>query len=105
MTILGAVAILITLVATGLELWIYRASGDIYLDRSRPGFLPDAEEVEEETEASSNYAYPENGALDKSELEEYLKELKKIEDTLKKVQNPYSESALSDKSLGISEKE
>lgn len=103
--ILGVEAVVIALATTALELWIYRASGDIYLDRSRPGFLPDAEEVEEETEADSNYTYPENGALDKTELEEYLKELKKVEDTLKKVQNPYGEGALSDKSLGILEEE
>ena len=99
--ILGVGAVLITLAATGLELWIYRASGDIYLDRSRPGFLPDSEEVEEETEANSNYIYSENGPLDKNELEEYLEELKKIEDNLKKIPNPYGDSALSDESLGF----
>lgn len=101
LAILGLGAILLTLTMTGLELWIYRESGDIYLDRSRPGFLPDAEEAEEETEVESNYVYPENGALDGEELDNYLKELKKIEEHLGKIQDPYSENALSDKSLGI----
>lgn len=103
LTILGVGAILIALSATMLELWIYRESGDIYLDRSRPGFLPDVDEVEEETEANSSYAYPENGTLDRAELGEYLDELKKVEDALKKIQDPYGASTLSDKSLGISE--
>lgn len=101
LTILGVGAILLALASTSLELWIYRETGDIYLDRSRPGFLPDADEVEEENETDSGYTYSENGALDKGELDEYLKELKKVEDTLKKIQDPYSAGALSDKSLGI----
>lgn len=101
LVILGVGATLIATAATALELWVYHESGDIYLDRSRPGFLPDAEEVEEETETNSNYTYSENGPLDKDELDEYLKELKKVEDALKKIQNPYSENALSNKSLGI----
>ena len=102
LTILGVGAFLIAIAVTGLELWIYRESGDIYLDRSRPGFLPDAEEVEEETETSSSYVYSENGTLDGEELKEYLDELKKIEHAIDKIQDPYGSSALSDKSLGIS---
>ena len=39
--ILGCSAIAITAITTGLSLFIYRQTGDIYLDRSRPGFLPD----------------------------------------------------------------
>lgn len=101
LTLLGVGAILIAIVATSLELWIYRETGDIYLDRSRPGFLPDAEEVEEDTEADSGYIYPENGALDASELDDYLRELRKVEESLNKIQNPYGSNALSNESLGI----
>lgn len=101
LTILGVSAILIALVATSLELWIYRETGDIYLDRSRPGFLPDAEEAEEDTEADSGYIYPESGTLDAGELDDYLRELKKVEESLGKIQNPYGSNALSNESLGI----
>lgn len=103
LVILGVGAIILTLAMTGLELWIYRKSGDIYLDRSRPGFLPDAEEAEEGSDISSNYVYPENGPLDGEELDEYLQELRKIEDRLGKIPDPYGQNALSDESLGISE--
>ena len=41
LVILGSVACLIAAVTTSIELVIYRNSGDIYLDRSRPGFLTD----------------------------------------------------------------
>ena len=63
--------------------------------------MPDADEAEEETSVASNYSYSENGALDGKELDTYLQELKKIEDLLGKIQNPYGANALSDESLGI----
>ena len=37
--ILGCGAIAITAITTSLSLFIYRQTGDIYLDRSRPGYV------------------------------------------------------------------
>lgn len=105
LALLGVGAFLITIVATVIELNIYRSSGDIYLDRSRPGYLPDETEAEEETEAKSSYTYSDAGPLDEKELEEYLDELQKIRTNLDKLPSPYSPSPLSDESLGISESE
>ena len=102
LALLGIGAILIALTTTSVGIIVYHNSGDIYLDRSRPGYLPDPEEVEEEQNISTTYAYPDNGPLDKSELETYLEELKTINNRLKALANPYSASALSDESLGIS---
>ena len=48
--ILGVVSGIIALATTGVSLAVYHNSGDIYLDRSRPGYLPDKEEIEEEDE-------------------------------------------------------
>lgn len=101
--LLGLGAFLITVVATTIELYIYRSSGDIYLDRSRPGYLPDETEAEEETEVKSSYTYSDTGALDRKELDEYLKELKSIEKHLDQLPDPYSPEPLSDESLGIVE--
>jgi alpha-galactosidase/6-phospho-beta-glucosidase family protein len=39
---------MIALATTGVSLAIYHNSGDIYLDRSRPGFLPDEQEIKQE---------------------------------------------------------
>ena len=47
--ILAAVSIFISLSLTTVSLAIYHYSGDIYLDRSRPGYLPDTEEVQDES--------------------------------------------------------
>ena len=80
---------------------IYRNTGDIYLDRSRPGFLPDKEEVEAETEATTNFTYSDSGALDEEELDQYLEELEKIEERLKGLPDAFSSKPLSDESLGI----
>ncbi len=99
--ILGVGAILITVATTVTSLTIYRVSGDIYLDRSRPGYLPDEDEVVEATETSTNYTFPESGTLTDSELSEYLEELKKVDDRLNNFSDPYSPVPLSDESLGI----
>lgn len=99
--ILGVGAILITAATTITSLTLYRVSGDIYLDRSRPGYLPDEDEVVENTEASTNYAFSDSGALTDNDLAEYLDELKKVDDRLNDFSDPYSPTPLSDESLGI----
>lgn len=100
--LLGGGALLITILTTGLSLWIYRSSGDIYLDRSRPGYLPDEDEANEESDAnSSSFTFSDTGALNKSDLESYLKELKTIDTRIKAISDPYSAAPLSDQSLGI----
>ena len=101
LAILGIGATLIATLTTSIGLFVYWKSGDIYLDRSRPGYLPDPEEVEEEQNISTTYTYAESGPLDKTELKTYLKELKEINNRLKALANPYSADSLSDKSLGI----
>lgn len=76
-------------VTTTASLMIYRSSGDIYLDRSRPGYLPDSEEVTEESAGPINYTFSENGELNASELDEYLKELRLVNNRLKDFADPF----------------
>lgn len=94
---LGLGAITIAVITTIVSLVIYHNSGDIYLDRSRPGFLP--EEAEEK--ASSKYVYPDTGAITKDSLEEYIKELKSQMELLDELDTPFIDTPLSDESLGI----
>ena len=63
LTILGVVSTVIAVVLTGVSLLIYHNSGDIYLDRSRPGYLPDEEEIKEEGEKEEEYVFDKSGAL------------------------------------------
>ncbi len=98
---LGAGALLITCLTTCLSLWIYRTSGDIYLDRSRPGYLPDEEEVEQNTQTDKSFTFSDTGELNRNELTSYLKELKKVIDRIDALETPYAPGPLSDESLGI----
>ena len=102
LVILGIGSILITGITTGVSLAIYRTSGDIYLDRSRPGYLPDKEEIEDEPPATApDFTFSDSGTLVKSDLDEYLKELEIIDKRLNELADPYSPTPLSDESLGI----
>ena len=99
--LLGLGATLITVIMTSISLKIYHDSGDIYLDRSRPGFLPETEEVEEEKD-DIDYVFPDSGSIDAEVLEEYLDNIKTELDRLNDFSSdPFSEELLSDKSLGL----
>ena len=99
--ILGVAAVLIAAITSGVSLVIYHNSGDIYLDRSRPGFLPDEEEIEEETEDEEEYSFSKTGPIDLTVLEEYLNELQVEVEAVDAYEKPFEEKILSDESLGI----
>ena len=90
---LGIISTIIAIATTGLSLYFYHASGDIYIDRSRPGFLP---------ENNSSYRFSEEGKISEQEIEEYLENIRPIINTINETKKPFSKDSLSDKSLGIS---
>lgn len=97
--ILGAVSIIIAMITTGVSLALYHNSGDIYLDWSRPGFLPEEEGSSEDTE--EEYEFDKTGAITKEVLEEYLTNLEAEVKALDNYKDPFSAEALSDERLGI----
>ena len=100
--IMAVVAILISSVLTVISLAIYHYSGDIYLDRSRPGYLPDTEEVEtEDDDEEGDYDFEKNGVITKEVLDEYLKKLSVEVEALDDYQNPFNDEALSDEHFGL----
>lgn len=100
--ILTVAAIFISLSLTTASLAIYHYSGDIYLDRSRPGYLPDTEEVEDEEEdEEGDYDFSKSGAITKEILDEYLKKLEIEVEALDDYQNPFNDEALSDEHFGL----
>ncbi|MBQ9019997.1 hypothetical protein IJ096_01605 [Candidatus Saccharibacteria bacterium] len=101
--ILGIGATLLALITTSVSLYVYHASGDIYLDRSRPGFLPDEAEAEELESQTDNYRFQDTGPTDQKTLEEYLNRIKDYQKDLSDLPDPYPASSLSDRSLGIPE--
>ena len=103
LVILGVTSTVLAILTTGISLAIYHNSGDIYLDRSRPGFLPDEEEVEEENEKEEEYSCEKSGSLTIGSIEEYLEELKSKIKEVDSYENPFDSEVLSDERFGISE--
>lgn len=101
LVVLGVSSALIALITTGVSLAIYHNSGDIYLDRSRPGFLPDEEEIEDNKTEEDDYTFEKSGAITKEVLDEYIE---KIEEQIKEIDDYkllFDNSSLSDEKLGI----
>ena len=103
LVILGIIAVVVAVITSGVSLLIYHNSGDIYLDRSRPGFLPDEEEIEEENndDDEEDYKFDKTGPIDLTVLEKYLEELQAEVDAVNAYEKPFEEKVLSDESFGI----
>ena len=99
--ILGLASTFITFLFTFVTLKIYHDSGDIYLDRSRPGFLPETEEAEQDKD-DTDFSFSDSGPITKEVLGEYLENLAEELDRLNDYSSdPFGPKPLSDESLGI----
>ena len=98
---LGLIATIITILTTTISLVIYHNSGDIYLDRSRPGFLPEKHEIEHDDQSEKSYSFPESGNLDSKTLEEFRENFKKTLKDIKNLKYPFSAENLSDDFMGL----
>lgn len=103
LVILGVVSVLIAMMTTGVALAIYHNSGDIYLDRSRPGFLPDEEELEDEEgkEEEKEYDFERDGGITQEDIELYIENLNKEIKAINDYKKPFGEEVLMDERLGI----
>ena len=93
--------IVMAFVSTGISLAIYKGTGDIYLDRSRPGFISDDETHDVTSEVKENFSS--DGEITKDDLDEYAKEINEIYERLESSKDAFSEKALSGETLGIDE--
>ncbi|MBQ6147559.1 hypothetical protein IJH66_02005 [Candidatus Saccharibacteria bacterium] len=102
LVLLGIGAILVASLTTAVSLYLYHDSGDIYLDRSRPGFLPEKEETEQEKDDNKDYSFSDYGAITEKTLDEYLENLEQELDRLNSFSgDPFSLDSLSNNALGI----
>ena len=74
--LLGTGAVCIAVFTVGAALAIYHDTGDIYIDRSRPGFLPDKKEMKK-PESKQEYRFLEDTKIDEKTLEKFLEEYEK----------------------------
>ncbi len=101
--LLGVLSTVVAVTTTGVSLAIYHNSGDIYLDRSRPGFLPDEEEVEQkdEDEQGGVYNFSKVEKLTAESLTEYLEKLESEIEAINVYEKPFDMEILSDDHFGI----
>lgn len=105
LVILGIGSVVIAIATTVGSLLIYHNSGDIYLDRSRPGYLPDDEELEEDEKQSNDYEFSKTGKIDKEILKEFLENLEKDTIESNRFEDPFGDKAISNETLGIPNEE
>ena len=98
--ILGLSSIAIAMLTTIVSLQIYRATGDIYLDRSRPGYIFEDEKHNEEDDQKE--VFSSEGEVNAAAIDEYLGELDKIIERIDESADDFSLEPLSDDSLSIS---
>jgi hypothetical protein len=103
LVILGIASVVVATLTTGVSLAIYHNSGDIYLDRSRPGYLPDEQEIvdKEEQEKELEYEFEKSGKMSMEVLEEYLENLEKEIQAVDDYEKPFGQGVMSDDQLGI----
>lgn len=99
--VLGVVAISLAVISTAISLYIYHATGDIYLDRSRPGFIFEDETVGDTAGENTTYSFSPDGEINRDTLSEYLDELDKVIEEVDAASSAFSADPLSDESLGI----
>ncbi len=99
---LGIGATVLAFLTTFISLKLYHDSGDIYLDRSRPGFLPEKEEVEQSEQEKSDYAFPSTGTITPEVMDEFLENLKAEVNRLNDFPvEAFDPNSLSDDTLGF----
>ena len=102
LVVLGLASIVISIITTGVSLAIYHNTGDIYLDRSRPGYLPDEQEIEEEGEKQEEeYVFDRSGKITIDVIDEYLEKIQTEVRAIDAYSDPFDENALSNAKLGI----
>lgn len=104
LVLLGVISVIVAISTTGVSLAIYHNSGDIYLDRSRPGYLPDETEISDVNVKEEEYEFSRTGKLTIKELEEYLEHLDVEVKAIDAYTKPFDVSLMSDEFLGITEK-
>ena len=97
--ILGFSVTVIAIISTAISLHIYRETGDVYLDRSRPGYI--FEDEKHDTDDDKKELFSADGEVDASVLNQYLKEFDTVMDRIEDASNDFSPEPISNESLSI----
>ena len=97
--ILGVSATAIAIISTAVSLHIYRATGDVYLDRSRPGYIFEDEKHDENDDKKEIFSA--DGEINSGVLDHYLKEYDAVMERIEDASDDFSPEPLSNESLNI----
>ena len=97
--ILGLGALIIAIITTSISLKIYHDTGDIYLDRSRPGYIFEDEKHSEKDDVKESFSS--DGDINTEALDEYLESLNKMCQKVDEYGEDFANDSLSDLQLGI----
>lgn len=97
--ILGLGALIIAIITTSISLKIYHDTGDIYLDRSRPGYIFEDEKHGEKDDVKESFSS--DGDINTEALDEYLESLNKMRQKVDEYSEDFANDPLSDLQLGI----
>jgi hypothetical protein len=97
--IMGIISITVAVITTSVSLYLYRVTGDLYLDRSRPGFISEGEEHNKEDDRGEDFSS--EGAMTAGSFDKYLEQLDTVTERIDGSAESFSAEPLSDDSLGI----
>ncbi|MDO4271701.1 MAG: hypothetical protein Q4C83_01810 [Candidatus Saccharibacteria bacterium] len=95
-----SLCVAIAIVMTGVSLTLYRASGAIKLDMSRPGYEKMRKAVED---SNDDKPFASSGNLDREALRDFDDRVKKLQDDLDKL-GDYDSADVSDEDLLLHDK-
>lgn len=98
--LLGLGSIAIAFVTTAISLCIYRATGDIYFDCSRPGFVCKTEKKEDGKEGEEE-KFSGEGEITLKDIDEYIRLYNDSTEYIYNSTDSFSPEVLSDETLGI----
>jgi hypothetical protein len=98
--VLAVCIFVIPFITVTASLIIYNLSGDKYLDRSRPGYMP--EQAEATSDSSNAPSFSDSGPIDHETLDHYLGDLDRLTRDLHPDEPFFSEAPLTNDSLGLS---
>jgi len=99
--LLCLIGVAMAVISSGISLAIYKGTGDIYLDRSRPGYISEDEVHDAADDGKESFSS--DGEITKDVLDEYSKEINEIYQRLESSSEAFSDKALSGETLGIDE--
>lgn len=99
MIVLISGAIVIALATVSISLSIYYNSGDVFLDRSRPGYIPTNPDEYQSEAPKTDYKMSESGELTPADLKDYLDNINIENLDINSVSDPFSADVLSDFNL------